>query len=95
MAPARRSPAAARRYERKNTVPMTAAGANASRLTHPGANAPPRPASAAATRAPFADRPSDRAARYATTGIAQATRISIVCAARNASTNGKALIPIA
>src|SRR5207302_595812 len=47
---------------------MTAAGANASRLTQPGANAPSSPAIPAAASAAFADAPSDRAARYGTLG---------------------------
>ena len=74
---------------------MTAAGANASRLTHPGANAPPRPASAAASRPAFAEPPSERTATYVTTGITHATRISIACAARKASRNGNPAIPTA
>ena len=93
-APASMSPRAARPYARKNSVPRTAAGANASRLTHPGANAPPRPATPAATSAAFALPPSDRAARYATTGISREDRISMACAARKLSTNGSRVIPM-
>src|SRR5207253_6902158 len=65
MAPARASPVAARAKKMKNPVPIKAAMANESSVTHAGANAPPpRPASAAATRAARGDAPIDRPAAY-------------------------------
>ena len=74
IAPARRSPVAARANTMKNIVPMRAAMANESSVTHAGANAPPpRPARAAATSAARDEAPIDRAAAYATAGTKAAT----------------------